>query len=188
MILIADEPTANLDKLTTKEIIDLLKKINDFRTTILVTTHNENIVNNLQKRVITLKNGKIVNDQKANGIYRLDETPVPPVPVRKIQEPGHALRPGMVTPIVQPTPRVINNGVAGVSPSLASRQMAKQPAARTLAKAPAQQVRAVTTQSSRAVSSRAPRNASKANMRMTSKSPARTATKQSRLGVNRKVM
>jgi len=92
-ILIADEPTANLDKLTTEEIIGLLKKINDFGTTILVTTHNENIVNTLQKRVITLKNGKIVNDQKNNGIYKLDEKPVPKTPVRRVQTPGHALRP-----------------------------------------------------------------------------------------------
>ena len=92
-ILIADEPTANLDKLTTEEIINLLKKINDFGTTILVTTHNENIVNNLQKRVITLKHGKIVDDQKTGGIYKLDETPAPKVPERKVQTPGHALRP-----------------------------------------------------------------------------------------------
>ena len=92
-ILIADEPTANLDKLTTEEIIQLLKKINDFGTTILVTTHNEGIVNTLQKRVVTLKNGKIVNDQKNNGIYELDEKPVPKRPVRVVQTPGHALRP-----------------------------------------------------------------------------------------------
>ena len=92
-ILIADEPTANLDKLTTQEIIDLLKRINDFGTTILVTTHNENIVNNLQKRVITLKDGKIVNDQKNNGIYNLDSTPVPKQPARRVQTPGHALKP-----------------------------------------------------------------------------------------------
>ena len=92
-ILIADEPTANLDKLTTEEIINLLKKINDFGTTILVTTHNEGIVNNLQKRVITLKDGKIVNDQKNHGIYKLDEAPVPKEPVRKVQTPGHALKP-----------------------------------------------------------------------------------------------
>ncbi len=92
-ILIADEPTANLDKLTTEEIIGLLKRINDFGTTILVTTHNENIVNTLQKRVVTLKDGKIVNDQKNNGIYKLDETPVPKTPVRTVQTPGHALRP-----------------------------------------------------------------------------------------------
>ena len=91
-ILIADEPTANLDKLTTEEIMQLLKKINDFGTTILVTTHNENIVNTLQKRVVTLKNGRIVNDQKNNGIYKLDETPVPKEPVRVVQTPGHALR------------------------------------------------------------------------------------------------
>lgn len=91
-ILIADEPTANLDELTTNEIMQLLKKINDFGTTILVTTHNKNIVNTLQKRVVTLKNGKIVNDQKNNGIYKLDETPVPKEPVRVVQTPGHALR------------------------------------------------------------------------------------------------
>lgn len=90
-ILIADEPTANLDKLTTKEIIDLLKKINDFGTTILVTTHNEGIVNNLQRRVVTLKNGKIVDDQKTGGIYKLDEAPVKR-PVRAVQTPGHALK------------------------------------------------------------------------------------------------
>lgn len=72
-ILIADEPTGNLDKLTRKEIIDLLQKINDFGTTLLVTTHDENIVNNLRKRVVTLKGGKIVDDQKVHGIYRLDD-------------------------------------------------------------------------------------------------------------------
>ncbi len=72
-ILIADEPTGNLDKLTRKEIIDLLQKINDFGTTLLVTTHDENIVNNLRKRVVTLKGGKIINDQKVDGIYRLGD-------------------------------------------------------------------------------------------------------------------
>lgn len=76
-ILIADEPTGNLDKLTRKEIIDLLQKINDFGTTLLVTTHDENIVNNLSKRVVTLKAGRIVDDQKVNGIYRLDSEPEP---------------------------------------------------------------------------------------------------------------
>lgn len=76
-ILIADEPTGNLDKITRKEIIDLLQKINDFGTTVLVTTHDENIVNNLQKRVVTLKDGKIVADQKINGIYRLDGNVAP---------------------------------------------------------------------------------------------------------------
>ena len=82
-----------MDKLTTEEIIQLLKKINDFGTTILVTTHNENIVNTLQKRVVTLKNGKIINDQKNNGIYKLDDKKVP---MRRVQTPGHALKPRRV--------------------------------------------------------------------------------------------
>ena len=91
-ILIADEPTANLDKLTTQEIIQLLKKINDFGTTILVTTHNESIVNNLQKRVVSMKDGRIVSDQKNNGGYKLDESPVSNVAARPMQAPGHALK------------------------------------------------------------------------------------------------
>ena len=91
-ILIADEPTANLDMLTTEEIINLLKKINDFGTTILVTTHNENIVNSLQKRVITMKDGKIISDQRMNGVYKLEETGSEAPRQRIIQSPGHALK------------------------------------------------------------------------------------------------
>lgn len=84
-ILIADEPTGNLDKLTRQEIIELLQKINDFGTTLLVTTHDENIVNNLSKRVVTIKNGRIVNDQKVHGVYRLDSEPqvAPEPPARE---------------------------------------------------------------------------------------------------------
>lgn len=99
-ILIADEPTGNLDKLTRQEIIDLLQRINDFGTTVLVTTHDEGIVNNLSKRVITLKAGQIVNDQKVHGIYQLDSTPEPEVEVvQRIVTPasqfvGHIQVPG----------------------------------------------------------------------------------------------
>ena len=99
-ILIADEPTANLDKLTTKEIMELLQKINDFGTTLLVTTHNENVVNFLQKRVITMKDGKIVSDQKVHGIYRLDETPTDAG--RIIKAPGHAVQRPSVMAAPQP--------------------------------------------------------------------------------------
>lgn len=74
-ILVADEPTGNIDPLTRFEIITLLQKINDFGTTVLVTTHDETIVNKLDKRVITLKGGRIVADQKTHGIYRLDGEP-----------------------------------------------------------------------------------------------------------------
>ncbi len=71
-ILIADEPTGNLDVETGREILNLLQKINDYGTTVLVTTHDANAVNHLKKRVITLRDGKIVSDQKNHGIYRLD--------------------------------------------------------------------------------------------------------------------
>jgi cell division transport system ATP-binding protein len=69
-ILVADEPTGNLDTINTREIIDILKKINEFGTTILLVTHNREIVNHLKRRVVTLKDGRIVSDQK-HGKYRL---------------------------------------------------------------------------------------------------------------------
>jgi len=69
-ILVADEPTGNLDSINTKEIIDLLKKINEFGTTVLLVTHNREVVNSLRKRVITLEDGVIVQDQE-EGKYRL---------------------------------------------------------------------------------------------------------------------
>ncbi|MBQ1528585.1 hypothetical protein IIZ77_02990, partial [Candidatus Saccharibacteria bacterium] len=87
----ADEPTGNLDKLTRTEIISLLQKINDFGTTVLVTTHDETIVNNLNKRVITLKSGRIVADQKTNGIYKLDGDPEILIDDRP-KAPGFALK------------------------------------------------------------------------------------------------
>lgn len=73
-ILIADEPTGNLDPETSWGIVRLLEEINAFGTTILVTTHDENIVNQLKRRVVTLKDGKIVGDQKSYGHYDLDAT------------------------------------------------------------------------------------------------------------------
>ncbi len=69
-ILIADEPTGNLDPKNAWEIIDLLLKVNDFGTTVILTTHNREIVNTLKKRVITLRNGKIIKDQEV-GRYTL---------------------------------------------------------------------------------------------------------------------
>jgi len=69
-ILVADEPTGNLDTINTHEIIEILKKINDFGTTVVLVTHNRDIVNKLKKRVITLEDGKIVSDEK-RGKYRL---------------------------------------------------------------------------------------------------------------------
>jgi len=62
-LLLADEPTGNLDSLNTKEIIDLLKKINELGTTVILVTHNREVVNSLKKRVITIDEGQIVSDQ-----------------------------------------------------------------------------------------------------------------------------
>ena len=61
-MIIADEPTGNLDPLTTYEIIQLLKKINDLGTTILLTTHNVGVIDNLGRRVITIKDGRVALD------------------------------------------------------------------------------------------------------------------------------
>ena len=66
-ILLADEPTGNLDPRTTVEIMDLLEQINKSGTTVIVVTHNEKIVNDMQKRVITIKNGVVVSDEKKGG-------------------------------------------------------------------------------------------------------------------------
>jgi len=68
-ILIADEPTGNLDPITTRDIVELLYKINEHGTTVLLVTHNREIVNFLRKRVITLDQGIIIGDQMNEGRY-----------------------------------------------------------------------------------------------------------------------
>ncbi len=67
-VIIADEPTGNLDPVATNEVIGILKKINDLGTTVILTTHNKEVVNNLGKRVVHLENGRITNDEKV-GMY-----------------------------------------------------------------------------------------------------------------------
>ncbi len=68
-ILIADEPTGNLDPITTRDIVELLDRINEYGTTVLLVTHNREIVNFLKKRVITLDQGIIIGDQMNKGRY-----------------------------------------------------------------------------------------------------------------------
>ena len=63
-IIIADEPTGNLDPLNTWEIINILKKINELGTTVILATHNKSIIDSLGRRVITLEKGRIVRDDK----------------------------------------------------------------------------------------------------------------------------
>ncbi len=69
-IIVADEPTGNLDAINTDEVIEILKRINRFGTTVLLVTHNRDIVNRLGKRVIVLEDGEVVSDVK-HGKYRL---------------------------------------------------------------------------------------------------------------------
>lgn len=69
-IIVADEPTGNLDPIATYEVVQILRKINDLGTTVIMTTHNKGVIDELEKRVITMDEGKIVRDD-ANGKYIL---------------------------------------------------------------------------------------------------------------------
>ena len=62
--MIADEPTGNLDPVNTYEIVQILKRINDLGTTVILTTHNKGIIDSLKKRVVTMENGKITKDDR----------------------------------------------------------------------------------------------------------------------------
>lgn len=63
-LILADEPTGNLDPYNTLEIVRLLLKINKFGTTVFLATHNKGVINSLDKRVITLQDGKIIRDEE----------------------------------------------------------------------------------------------------------------------------
>lgn len=67
-ILMADEPTGNLDKATSDDIMALIERINRYGTTVIMATHDEGIVNKMQKRVIELRRGKVVKDE-VGGYY-----------------------------------------------------------------------------------------------------------------------
>jgi cell division transport system ATP-binding protein len=74
VILLADEPTGNLDMATSWEIVKLLQEINAKGTTILMATHNTDIINNMVKRVIALEKGKLIKDTKKNKTEEKKET------------------------------------------------------------------------------------------------------------------
>jgi len=67
---LADEPTGNLDLLNTWDVVRLLLKINELGTTIILATHDREIINNLNRRVITINRGKVIRDEE-NGRYVL---------------------------------------------------------------------------------------------------------------------
>lgn len=68
-ILLADEPTGNLDPKTSEEIMKLLAEINERGTTVLVVTHNKDVVNEMKKRVVTMHEGMIISDEKEGGYH-----------------------------------------------------------------------------------------------------------------------
>ncbi|TSC66832.1 MAG: putative ABC transporter, ATP-binding component, partial [Parcubacteria group bacterium Gr01-1014_72] len=61
-VIIADEPTGNLDPVNTYEIVQILKKINDLGTTVILTTHNKGVIDSLGRRVVTMERGRVVRD------------------------------------------------------------------------------------------------------------------------------
>lgn len=67
-IIIADEPTGNLDAVTAKGIMDTLYEINKNGTTVVVVTHDQNIIRASNKRIITLEKGKVISDTKVGGV------------------------------------------------------------------------------------------------------------------------
>lgn len=69
-VIVADEPTGNLDPVNTFDVVQILKKINDLGTTVMLTTHNKGVIDSLKKRVITLDRGKVIRDDK-EGKYIL---------------------------------------------------------------------------------------------------------------------
>ena len=69
-LLIADEPTGNLDPLNSAEIMKLLLKINELGTTVMLVTHNKDVVNSIHKRVVSMDGGRIIRDEE-NGKYVL---------------------------------------------------------------------------------------------------------------------
>ncbi len=69
-VVIADEPTGNLDPVTTFEVVQILKKINDLGTTIILTTHNKGVIDSLKKRVVTMDRGRVIRDDR-EGKYIL---------------------------------------------------------------------------------------------------------------------
>jgi cell division transport system ATP-binding protein len=69
-VIVADEPTGNLDPLNAYDVVQILRKINDLGTTVIMTTHNKGIIDEIGKRVITMEDGKIIRDD-ASGRYAI---------------------------------------------------------------------------------------------------------------------
>jgi cell division transport system ATP-binding protein len=69
-IIIADEPTGNLDTLNARDVVDTLLRINNLGATVILVTHNREVVNSIRKRVVTLHKGELISD-KEQGKYTI---------------------------------------------------------------------------------------------------------------------
>ena len=141
-ILIADEPTGNLDPENSWAIMKLLEEINNFGTTILITTHDAEVVNLLKKRVVTLNEGKIIGDQKVGGHYDLDGSrsritkrslggaPAPQAAPRPVTPPAQIITSTSVQTVTVPT-------ASATKPAPKAAPVAKTPVKPVASKAPA---------------------------------------------------
>ena len=100
LILLADEPTGNLDPQTSQGIMQLLDRINRTGTTVVVATHDEVLVDKMRRRVIELSNGMLVRDQ-ARGVYGIDGS----LAQAGRRRPGAGLMPVSVDYVVRETAR-----------------------------------------------------------------------------------
>jgi cell division transport system ATP-binding protein len=82
-VLLADEPTGNLDPASSSEIMNLLERINLAGTTIVMATHDRNIVDRMQKRVVEISNGEIVRDAETASYKEIPSGPMPVIPEPK---------------------------------------------------------------------------------------------------------
>ncbi|WP_242424946.1 cell division ATP-binding protein FtsE, partial [Frankia sp. EI5c] len=89
-VLLADEPTGNLDPATSAEIMDLLEDINEAGTTVLMATHNAGLVDAMRRRVLELDGGRLVRDERRGGY---DAPVATPAPVAASGEAGRVVVP-----------------------------------------------------------------------------------------------
>jgi len=94
-ILLADEPTGNLDPATSEDIMRLIERINAQGTTVVMATHDRGIVDRLKKRVVVLSNGEIVSDERDGGYVTVERTPEvkPEAPQAEPAEPSSPAAP-----------------------------------------------------------------------------------------------
>ncbi len=120
LILLADEPTGNLDPSTSQGIMQLLDRINRTGTTVVVATHDEVLVNWMRRRVIELDRGTIVRDQ-ARGVYGIEGSPAATLSPAATPSPLPTASPAAtLTPAATPSPAPTSSPPAAAGPAAAA--------------------------------------------------------------------